>query len=195
MAGLPHWNNSRAATKYYEPVFLNQFTVLITPPAAITQNIDLLVEHVQSVSGLPELTAPGTIEQKYKFASRSFSAAVPEKTTADIAIKFSVNLNEDNNMYIYNTLRGWFDLAYDPLTGKQGLKKDYYGQIYVGIANKAGAIFRDFRFLPVIPTGALTPMALDYTAPGLYEVTATFRADAWKETRIGQIGGAAPAGA
>jgi|694.fasta_scaffold00580_9 hypothetical protein len=187
MAGLPHWDNSRAATNYYEPVFLNQFEVVITPPASITDNVDLLVEHVMEIKGLPELTAPETVTQTYKFAKRSYSGAIPKETIADLGIKFSVNLNEENNMYIYNILRGWFDLAYDPLTGRQGLKKDYYGQIYVAVFNKAGDIFREFRFTPCIPNGGLTPMDLNYTANGLYEVTATFRADAWKETRIGEI--------
>lgn len=187
MAGLPHWDNSRAATNYYEPLFLNQFEVVITPPAIISANVDLLVEHVVSISGLPELTPTGVVEQKYKFASRSFAGAVPEKTTADLDIKFTVNLNEENDMYIYNILRGWADLAYDPLTGRQGLKRDYYGQIYVAIFNKAGDIFREFRFTPVIPMGALTPMILDYVSANLYEVTAKYRADAYKETRIGEI--------
>jgi hypothetical protein len=90
-------------------------------------------------------------------------------------------------MYIYNILRGWADLAYDPLTGRQGLKRDYWGEIYVAIFNKAGDIFREFRFRPVIMNDALTPMSLEYTSNGLYEVTAKFRADAWRETRIGQL--------
>jgi len=187
MAGLPHWDNSRAATNYYEPIFLNQFEVVITPPAAIAENVDLLVEHVMSITGLPELTPTATVEQTYKFAKRSYAAAVPTETVANLDIKFSVNLNEENNMYIYNILRGWADLAYDPLTGRQGLKRDYYGQIYVAIFNKAGDIFREFRFTPVIPQGGFTAMDLNYTSANLYEITAKFRADAWKETRIGEI--------
>lgn len=188
MAGLPHWDNSRAATNYYEPVFLNQFEVIITPPAAIAENVDLLVEHVMTIDGLPELTGTDVITQTYKFAKRSYASGVPKDTIADLNIKFSVNLNEENNMYIYNILRGWADLAYDPLTGRQGLKRDYYGEIYVAIFNKAGDIFREFRFTPVIPNGPLTDMKLDYTqGQNVYEITAKFRADAWKETRIGQI--------
>jgi len=187
MAGLPHWNNSAAAVNYWEPLFLNQFEVVITPPAVITQNVNLLVEHVMTVTGLPELTPTGVIEQTYKFARRSYAAAVPTTTVADLDIKFSVNLNNNNEMYIYNILRAWADLAYDPLTGKQGLKKDYIGEIYVAIHNKAQDIYREFRFKPVIPNGELTKMALNYTSPDIYEVTMKFRADAWKEARVGQI--------
>jgi hypothetical protein len=187
MAGLPYWDNSRAATNYYEPIYLNQFEVLITPPTTITQNVDLLVEHVISINGLPELTPVGIVEQSYKFAKRSYAAAAPTTTVADLEIKFTVNLNEDNNMYIYNILRGWGDITYDPLNGRQGLKKDYYGEIYVCVFTKAGEIFREFRFNSVIPQGGLTPMSLDYLSTGLYECTAKFRSDVWKETRIGEI--------
>ena len=35
MAGLPHFTNSLAGINNYEPVFLNQFQVLITPPPGI----------------------------------------------------------------------------------------------------------------------------------------------------------------
>lgn len=188
MAGLPHWDNSRAATQYYEPIYQNQFEVIITPPASITQNVDLLVEHVISVSGIPEITPTGLVTQNYKFAQRSYANARPDKTTADLDIKFTVNLNEENNMYIYNILRGWADLTYDPLTGRQGLKRDYYGEIYLAMFNKAGDIFREFRFISVIPgEGGLTPMTLNYTANELYEVSMKFRADAWRETRVGEI--------
>lgn len=187
MAGLPHWSNSRAATQYYEPVFQNQFEVIITPPAVIAENVDLLVEHVMSIKGLPELTATDVVEQTYKFARRSYAAAVPKTTVADLSITFTVNLNEENNMYIYNILRGWSDLVYDPLTGRQGLKRDYYGEVYVAIFNKAGDIFREFKFTPVIPAGPITQMDLNYTDGKLYEITMPLRADAWKETRIGSI--------
>ena len=187
MAGLPHWDNSVAATNYYEPIFQNQFELIITPPAVITDNVDLLVEHVISVSGIPELTPVGVVEQNYKFARRSYAAAVPTTTVADLTIKFTVNLNEENNMYIYNILRAWGDLTYDPLNGRQGLKRDYYGQMYLANFNKAGDIFREFRFTPVIPNGSLSAMELNYTSATLYEITAKFRADAYKETRIGEI--------
>jgi hypothetical protein len=186
MAGLPHWTNSRAAFNYYEPIFQNQFEVIITPPVSISQDVDLLVEHVKSIDGLPEIL-PGVVEQKYKFATRSYSAAKPENTIADLTVVFTVNLNEENSMYIYNTLRGWADLSYDPLTGRQGLKRDYFGQIYVAVFNKAGDIFREFRFNPCIMNGPLNAIKLDYVTDDLYEITAKWRADAWNETRIGGI--------
>ena len=186
MAGLPHWKNSRAAVNYYEPVFQNQYEIIITPPAAITQDVDLLVEHVLTVDGIPEIL-PEVVEQKYKFATRSFSASKPANTIADLTIKFTVNLNEENNMYIYNTLRGWADIHYNPLSGSQGLKVNQYGEIYLTIFNKEGDIFSEYNFTPVIMNGPLSAIKLDYNDTALYEITAKFRADNWNHKRIGEI--------
>jgi len=188
MAGLPHWDNSQAATGYYEPVFLNQFELIITPPAAITENVDLLVEQVLKVSGLPEFLTSGTTTQSYKFAKRAYAKATPNNTLVDnLKVTFEVNLNDENNMYVYNTLRGWGDLIYDPLTGRQGLKRDYVGEIYLGIFNKAGDIFREYRFSPAFLKEPLPAMSLDYTGDGIYQIDATFTADTYRETRVGQI--------
>lgn len=187
MAGLPHWDNSQAARNYYEPIFLNQFEVIITPPSAITDNVDLLVEQVLSVKGLPEFFTAADTTQNYKFAKRAFAKATPNDTLSRLTIEFEVNLNESNNMYVYNTLRGWSDLIYDPLTGRQGLKKDYVGEIYVAVFNKAGDIFRDFKFQPAFISKPFNEMTLDYTTDNIHKMTVEFVADRAKETRVGQI--------
>lgn len=161
----------------------------------ITQNINLLVEHVKSIDGLPELTPSGTVKQFYKFASRSYAAAKPEQTDAQLKIEFEVNLNEDNDAYIYNILRKWADLVYNPLTGRQGLKRDYVGEVYVAQANKNGDVFREWRFKPVFPFStdrggaAMTQTKLEYTGngDGIYRVTINLQADAYAETRIGSL--------
>jgi hypothetical protein len=187
MAGLPHWDNSQAARGYYEPIFQNQFELIITPPATITDNVDLLVEQVTKVSGIPEFLTSGTTEQKYKFAKRAYAKATPNDTLVTLDVTFEVNLNEENNMYVYNTLRGWGDLIYDPLTGRQGLKRDYVGEIYLAIFNKAGDIFREFRFAPAFLKEPLSQMTLEYSSDAIYQVNAKFICDTYRETRIGQI--------
>lgn len=189
MAGLPYWKNSTAATNYYEPVFQNQFEVIITPPAVIGgPNVGLLVEHVTKLSGLPEINSNGTlVEQKYKFATRSYAGALPDTTVADLDITFTVNLNEENDAYVYNLLRAWNDIVYNPQTGSQGLKRDYVGQIAVHMSDKTGSIFREWLFQSVIPNSGLNAVSLDYGANEVYEITMKYRSDYWNETRIGQI--------
>jgi hypothetical protein len=190
MAGLPYWKNSKAATDFFEPIFQNQFEVIITPAAAVAgnANVPLLVEHVKKITGLPELNASGTlVEQTYKFATRSYAGAKPDKTYTDLEITFTVNLNKENDAYVYNILRAWNDIVYNPADGSQGLKRDYVGEISCHVTDKAGTIFREWKFPSVIPAGPLNAIALDYVSNDVYEVTMKYRADYWIEKRIKQI--------
>ena len=182
-SGLPHYQNSKAAMNNWEPLFLNQFEVIITPPSTITAGTGFLVEHVKKLSGLPEITPGGTVEQFYKFAKRTYSSAKPEDTTAELEIDFEVNLGTSNDMYIYNTLRAWADIHFNPETGSQGLKKDYVGSMTVLIHNKNREVYREFTFNPVYLMEPLKNMELDYTSDDIFIMTCKFKADAWKEKR------------
>ena len=183
---LPRYHNSQAAVQNWEPVFLNQFDIVITPPAAITGNgyfTDLLVEQVKNISGLPEITPTGTIEQKYLWAKRTFSKPVPDDTTAELEIEFEINLNSSNQMYTYDMLRAWADLSFDYSVGYHGLKRQYVGEITVLVHNKVRRVFRQFNFKPVYMTNPMNNMELDYLSDGIYVLKATFKADAWVEKR------------
>lgn len=191
MPGLPHWDNSAAAINNYEPIFQNQFELVINTPAFVTNNDDnnaLLIEQIKTVSGLPEFLTPGSTTQTYKFAKRAYANATPNNTLVDsLQVTFEVNINDENNMYVYNTLRAWGDLIYDPLTGTQGLKKDYVGTMSLVIFNKAGEIFRTYEFINAFLKEPLSAMTLDYNSNNLYTLTAKFTADTYRETRIGEI--------
>ena len=203
MAGLPHFKNSTAGPARYEPVYLNQFEVIITPPGAISGKAgfkdNLTLEHVKTVGPLPELAgnAGGAlITQKYKFAERAFAAAKPTTTLHKFIITFELNLNNTNDNYIYNAFRAWADLIYNPMTGQQGLKVDYAGAtaspatVQVTMFNRTGAIFREYVFSPVfLDTTKLTENTLDYGAEGqtsIATLSVPFVADRYVETRVGQ---------
>lgn len=195
MAGLPHFKNSAAGPGKYEPLYLNQFEVIITAPPLVSGKIgfnnNLMLEHVTKVTSLPEYAGSGSavVTQNYKFSQRTYAPAKPTQTYHQFNIEFEVNLNNNNDMYIYNALRAWGDLIYDPLTGRQGLKTDYANaSIQVTMFNRAGVIYRDFVFTPVFlgPT-KMTETVLDYTADNsIYKLTAQFTADKYTDTRIGQ---------
>lgn len=194
MAGLPHFKNSAAGPGKYEPIYLNQFEVIITPPPAVSGKIgfgnNLMLEHVLKVTSLPEYAGSGSavVIQNYKFSQRTYAPAKPAQTYHQFTIDFEVNLNNNNDMYIYNALRAWADLIYNPLTGSQGLKVDYAdASIQVTQFNRAGLIFRDFMFSPVyLGPAKMTETALDYTAEGIYKLAVQFTADSYTESRIGQ---------
>lgn len=196
MAGLPHFKNSTVGQQLFEPLYLNQFTVIITPPASINNTAinQLLVEHVKKITGLPEQAGTGgTVDQSYRFSKRYFAGAKPKETGAKFTIDFEVNLNNANEMYVYNLFRAWANLVYDPLTGRQGLKKDYAPNgagVYVGVHNRAGDVYREFNFSPVFvygDTNLVEDMKLDYTSDSIYTATFSFIADSYTEVRNGQF--------
>ena len=78
MAGLPHYSSSKASVNKFEPVFLNQFEVTISPPAGVISvqgnpgSGNILLEQVTNISGLQVDQNAGEITQQYKFAKRYY---------------------------------------------------------------------------------------------------------------------------
>jgi len=180
MAGLPHYQNSLYGINKYEPVYLNQFEVIITPPGPVLGG-NILLEHVNSVSGLTVDKNPDSIEQKYKFATRNYSGAKPGQTGFDLELNFTVNLNDANSMYVFKTLRQWTDLIYNPVTGAMGLKRDYTGTIVISIFNKQGDVFRRITCRDCFPTVAINAMEMAYDSTSLYEINMTWAVDYWDD--------------
>ena len=189
MAGLPHFTNSAAGIKLYEPVYLNQFEVIITPPAAVTlantrfKGEGILTQQVTAISGLKVDIQPESLaSQFYKFAERRYAGGAPSDTSVEFNVDFEVNLNDQNSMVIYKILRQWSDLIYNPLTGAMGLKKDYVGSMVVSIFNKQGDVFRRISLNNCFLTESINEMALNYAAGDtLYELTTTWKADYWQD--------------
>ena len=180
MAGLPHYQNSLFGINKYEPVYLNQFEVLITPPAAVLGG-PILVQQVTSITGLGVDKTPAATQQKYKFAVRNYAGAKPENTYFDLTVNFTVNLNDANSMYVFKTLRQWTDLIYNPLTGAMGVKRDYTGTIVLSIFNKQGDVFRRITCRDCFPISPIGAMELDYAGTELYDVSLQWAVDYWDD--------------
>jgi hypothetical protein len=189
MAGLPHFNSAKAAVNLYEPVFLNQFEVIIQPPTSVYNPVGnggrkLLVENVLSISGLAVDKNPGVAEQRYKFARRRYAASAVEDTSVKVRIEFETNLDDNNSNYVFKTLRQWSDLVYNPLTGATGIKSTYASGTYIliSIFDKEGNVFRKIKLMNVFPVEQLKSMDLDYTnGTNPYKITGTFRADYFED--------------
>jgi len=190
MAGLPHFSSAKASVNKFEPVFTNQFEVMITPPSAVVaprgnpNNGNILLEQVKSIDGLaPERTAR-EVAQSYKNAKRYYAGARPDSTGFELGIKFEVNLDENNSMYVFKTMRQWGDLIYNPLTGAMGLKKDYTGTIVVSVFNKAGDVFRRITCKDAFLMANLNLMDLNYTGQNLWQLDARFAVDHFDDVFI-----------
>lgn len=189
MAGLPHYTNSRAAINNFEPVYLNQFEVLINPPAGIVDSSltfrgeQILTQQVKSITGLAVDILPNdSVTQNYKFASRRYAGGEPSTSDMTLAIEFEINLNDANSMTVYKILRQWSDLIYNPLTGAMGLKNDYVGSMLISIFNKRGDVFRRIRIPSCFLSQAINSMELDYENAGIYTVTGNWICDYWEDT-------------
>lgn len=182
MAGFPHFLNSRSAVRYFEPIYTNLFEVNIIPPATISDG-QILLEQVKSIGGLNQDKLEGVLEQTYKGATRSYASGKPESTVTDLTIAFELNLDEANSLYTYRILRDWARLIYNPLTGQQGLKKDYIGQIIVSNYTRDGVIFWRRHFHDCFITGdALTTLQeMSYESSELATLDLGFRSDWWSE--------------
>lgn len=183
MPGLPHYLNSKASTKYFEPYYTNLFEVNILPPPTVTGG-SILLEHVNKISGLQQDRGSAPIEQKYKFATRTYASGVPTQTYTDLAIEFSLNLNDANELYVYKTLRNWWRLVYNPLTGEQGLKKDYVGTVVVTNFNRKGDIFWQRTFHSCTPTEDMPELAADYSSGDPVNMEVKWRSDWWEENIV-----------
>jgi len=189
MAGLPHFNSSKAAVQLYEPVYLNQFEVIIQPPTAVSNPIGnsgrtLLVENVLSISGLSVDKTPPIAEQRYKFSKRRYAGAAVDDTGVKIRIDFETNLDDNNSNYVFKTMRQWSDLIYNPLTGATGIKTTYAGGTYIliSIFNKQGDVFRRVKLVNCFPTDPIKALDLDYTnGTTPYKISMSFRADYFED--------------
>ena len=97
MAGLPHYSSSKASVNKFEPVFLNQFEVTISPPTGVISvagnpgSGNILLEQVTNISGLQVDQSAGEITQQYKFAKRYYAGAAPQRTGLDVSISFEAS--------------------------------------------------------------------------------------------------------
>jgi hypothetical protein len=100
----------------------------------------------------------------------------------DLGLKFTVNLDDANSMYVFKTLRQWTDLIYNPLTGAMGIKQDYTGTIVISVFNKNGDVFRRITCRDCFPLKAIDPMELDYlNGTTLYEINMVWAVDYWED--------------
>ena len=188
---LSHFKNSHAAVNKWEVVNPAFFEVTILPPTLDGQQDDkttqLLLEHVRSISGLDGINPPmGTVIQKFKQAERVY-LGVPEQTHLELAMTFSLNLNDSNENYIYTTLRKWYNKSFNPATGQYGLKKEYCGSMVIVEYNRDGSVWRKITCKDIFPSGQMTGMGdRNYdNVNEANELQITFICDYWDEETIG----------
>lgn len=179
---LPHYSNDQTSKKgkNFEPVLANMFEVTILPPAGVGGQ-ELLIQHVKQITGLELHKGVDSIAQKFKWSTRSFTG-LPADSQLDVAVTFTLNLNDANQMYLYKTIRDWYRLQYNPETGEVGLKKDYVGTMVIVQFNRAGDIYRKITLEDCFINSPVNPGTdLNYETAEPVELEVTWRCDTWAE--------------
>jgi hypothetical protein len=190
-----HYRNSAAATNMYEVVSPALFEVYFKFPNVLSEidtfdNKEFLFQHVRSISGLDGLTPTvGNVVQKFKFAERHYASAGPDKTSLELTITFTLNLSSAHENYIYNLLRKWYDLVYNPQNGRMLTKYQYASGSIMEIMehDRDGAIWRKIKCLDFFPSTPPTGLNDDnYDSVGdAKTVSMTFIVDDWVEESVG----------
>lgn len=183
---LAHYKNSKVSMNDFEPVYLNLFEAILTPPASITSALGnpatILLEQVKKISGLEIDKNPGVVEQHYKTQKRRFAGAKPETSTLDIVVDFEVNVSDANSMYVYDILRRWSNLIFDPQTATGTLKSKYRGSGVFVMHNREGDIFKKVEIAKMWPMTPITALELDYQSTEIYTISMTFAAELVNDT-------------
>lgn len=186
---LPHLRNSAAGRNRWDPVHSSIFELRFTVPEALKADYGkdevLLTEHVTEVNGLNGLNrAPATDVQKFMGTDRTYIKPTLDNTHAEITVKFTLNLRDDTDNFIYKLFRAWAALGYDINTGARSLKREYCADwMNLAIANRRGDIYHEIIFKDVMINGDLEYIdTYNYTAGEAAELEVKFISDWWQET-------------
>ena len=143
---LPHFNNIKTAVEKWEPIHKNLFECTFILPTPLqddfgTEATHLLLENALKVT-LPSYPDLPTVQQRFKYSTRVF-VLVPETTSLDnVEIDFNLNQNEQHEIFVWNMMKSWYDLAWNNENGVLNYKKNMTGDIVVHVHDREGHVVR-----------------------------------------------------
>ena len=168
-----------------EPVYLNLFEITFIMPTILqAQGRDPILMLQQATSITLDLTKDiDTASQRFKYSTRAFMTT-PQQTHVDFDIKFNVNVNQQNSMETWNTLKAWYDLVWNSQNGTLSYKSDIIGTIIVNQHDRKGVVLRRVTLQNAQIKG-IDPIGLDWSKNAeIWDVTAKFVADYWVDEYI-----------
>lgn len=183
---VPHFTNLQSTNVAYEAVHPSLFEItFILPQLLQAQGRDplMLLENAQNIDFplTPDITA---VTQRFKYTTRVY-LTLPEKTDTEFAIKFNLNVNDTGSIYVWNTLRAWYDLVWNSQTGSVSYKKDIVGTVIANQHDKKGMVIRRVTYQNV-QLNKLGQFSLSYEQnAAIHEpVEAGFVSDYWIDEYI-----------
>lgn len=179
-ASFPHTTNSTAAVNKFEPVVASNFNAHFVLMGSLKDKLGdygFLSEYIKSVSGLFIEKAGATIEAGYKTVRFRYSSNEVE-TFFDVEVAFHNFLDNENRMFIYNSLIAWSREKYNPLTGEKSLKTHYSNACIVAEKfQRDGTIYWRRMGHNLFPMADIADQTADYGTHDMTELTVTFNAD------------------
>lgn len=179
-ASFPHVTNSTAAVNKFEPVVASNFNAHFVLMGSLKDKLGdygFLSEYVKSVSGLFVEKSGSTIEAGYKTTKFRYSSNEVE-TFYDCEISFHNFLDNENRMFIYNSLVAWSREKHNPLTGEKSLKTHYSNACIVTEKfQRDGTIYWRRIGHNLFPMADIADQTADYSSHDMTELTVTFNAD------------------
>jgi hypothetical protein len=162
-----------------EVVYLNLFEITFILPVILqAQGRDpiLLLQNATKVDlNLTEFDITSK-QQRFKYSTREF-LSTPNKTSGEIVIPIQVNVNQQGSMENWNTMKAWYDLAFNSQNGALHYKSDLIGTIIVNQHDKKGVVLRRVTFQNC-QLYKLTGYSLDWTSNNIIDnVSGTFTYD------------------
>jgi hypothetical protein len=175
---LPHFTQLQMTgspggpgTQPQEPVYQNLFEITFVFPTILqAQGRDpvLLLQQAKKVSLNVTNKELATSEQKFKYSSRMFVNAGPDKSAGELELDFNINVNNQGSMETWNSLRAWYDLAWNSQNGYLHYKADLIGTIIVNQHDKKGLVLRRVTFQNCQLLSVTSP-DMDWSGQGIWE--------------------------
>jgi hypothetical protein len=162
-----------------EVVYLNLFEITFILPVILqAQGRDpiLLLQNATKIDlNLTEFDITSK-QQRFKYSTREF-LSTPTKTSGEITIPIQVNVNQQGSMENWNTMKAWYDLAFNSQNGALHYKSDLIGTIIVNQHDKKGVVLRRVTFQNC-QLYKLTGFSLDWSSNNIQDnVSGTFTYD------------------
>ena len=184
---LPHFTNLQTTQTFNEPVYQGLYEVVFVLPTLLQGRDDVvLLENAIKVN-LGDLTPDITTNtsQRFKYSNRAY-LTLPSDTTKTFDISFNLNHNGQGAMFVWNTLKSWYDLVWNSQDGSTHYKADLNGSVIINHHDKKGFVIRRVTLHNAQLLGLTDPSAsLDWSQTDIVgEVNAKFIADYWTDEYI-----------
>lgn len=197
MSPLPHFTqvNSHGSThpnvdNINEPVYPSLFEVTFVLPTLVqNQGRDplLLLENATKIGGLAVHKSLSTAKQRFKYSTRMFLTMPAETSLDGVKVTFNMNVGNAGDVYNYNALRSWYDLAWNSQNGTLHYKRDMVGTIIVNHHDRKGFVIRRITLhncqIKNI-TGYLDDVDWGQNTSIIEGIDAEFAVDYWTDERV-----------